>query len=175
MLKDFNLALIVVIFVICNERPDQQWVIPFITVITGHISETWIGGHSFMCIIIWGIETRSMYVQYVQNVQCIQPNIPARTTFIAIYEISLFYSISRKLTLRIAKIEGIAYIYIYIWTYERTSYLWTYMDPVSTAPNYWLIWDNGFIFTQDVLSVIKLKLKQLVEAMWNFDTFLGLV
>ena len=39
--------------------------------------------------IIVGVETGSMYVQYVQ---VIQPNMPAHTTFKEIY--SLFWSIS---------------------------------------------------------------------------------
>jgi hypothetical protein len=33
------------------------------------------------------------------------------------------------------------------------------------ADNYWVIWDNGFIFTQDISPAIKCKLEQLLGIM----------
>ena len=66
----------------------EIWIIPFFFWSKKRTMKLFMANNKTMYIIV-GVETGSMYVQYVQ---VIQPNMPAHTTFKEIY--SLFWSIS---------------------------------------------------------------------------------
>ena len=77
-------------------------------------SKITMDGSVIFCESLGGVDTMSMYVQYVKG---IQPNVPASTKFIDIYGHSYRYCTGHGTC-------------VPIWTYERTSLLWMYTETV---------------------------------------------